>query len=208
MTKAYLRSTLKNTLAAIDKTAKWHDTYLDHILEVVINSVYYQVFEQNPRALSQYTIRYAQTPSAGQYSGYNFVLPVELVPLPDKRGGARVIIDQTDSDVYFVPITEQEYQLMKSTQTDDLVTTTPNVLYYVTGVDELTIVGMTSAIAAHTFTLDLLPAFTSITDTTEMRFPLGKDMEVIKMALEILGVVPPKDLLDNNTDTWQTKRQQ
>lgn len=200
MTKETLRSLLKNTLAQIDKTSRYHDTYLDHVLEVVINSVYFQVHAQNPVALGQYTIRYAQPITAGQYEGYVATLPVELVPLPDKRGGARVINDHTDTNIYFVPITDQEFQLMKSSQVDDITTTTPNVIYYVTGIDELLFVNMTAAIAAHTITADLIVAFTSVSDTTEVRLPYGKDAEIIKMALEMLGVVPPKDLLDNNSD--------
>ena len=201
MIKSYLRSTLKNTLAQVDETGKYHDTYLDHVLEVVISSVYYQVYAQNPRALGQYTTRYSQVATAGQYEGYVAVMPVELVIFPDKRGGVRSIIDHTNSDVYFVPITDQEYQLMKSSQVDDnLTTTTPTVIYYVTRISEVIFVNMTAAIAAHTLTYDLIPAFTSLTDTVEVRLPFGKDAEVLKMALEIIGVVPPKDLLDNNSD--------
>ena len=202
MTKAYLRSQLSNLLAKIDKTSRYHETFLDHVLETCINSVYYQVHEKNPRALGQYTIRYSQTISAMQYEGYAAVLPVELVPLPDKRGGVRSISDHTDTSIYFAPITDQEYQLMKSSQVDDnLTTTTPNVIYYVTGVDEIFFANMTATIATHTFTFDLIPAFTSIGDTVEVRLPYGKDVEIMKMALEMIGVIPPKDLLDNNSDT-------
>ena len=137
-----------------------------------------------------------------QYEGYAAVLPVELVPLPDKRGGARSINDHTDTSIYFAPITDQEYQLMKSSQVDDnLTTTTPNVIYYVTGVDEIFFANMTATIATHTLTFDLIPVFTSIADTVEVRLPYGKDVEIMKMALEMIGLIPPKDLLDNNSDT-------
>lgn len=200
MTKAALRSLLKNTLAQIDKTAKYHDTYLDHVLETCLNGVYFQVHEQNPRALGQYTWRYAQPITPGQYEGYVGVLPVELVPLPDKRGGVRLIIDHTNSNVFFVPITDQEYQLMKSSQAEGLTTTTPTVIYYFTTMSEIVFANMTAAIADHTITADLIPAFTSITDTTEVRLPYGKNIEIMKMALEIIGVIPPKDLLDNNAE--------
>lgn len=90
MTKEFLRSELRNLLASIDKVGKYHNTFLDHVLETCINSVYYQVHAQNPKALGQYTWRYAMTLTLGQYEGYVAPLPVELVPLPDKRGGARV----------------------------------------------------------------------------------------------------------------------
>lgn len=200
MTKEFLRSELRNLLASIDKVGKYHNTFLDHVLETCINSVYYQVHAQNPKALGQYTWRYAMTLTLGQYEGYVAPLPVELVPLPDKRGGARVVIDHTNPDIYFVPITDQEYQLMKSSQADDLTTTTPNVIYYVTEISQLTFVNMTAAIAAHAFTSDLIPSFTSTADNVEVRLPYGKDVEIMKMALEMIGVVPPKDLLDNNAE--------
>jgi hypothetical protein len=200
MTKEFLRSELRNLLASIDKVGKYHNTFLDHVLETCINSVYYQVHAQNPKALGQYTWRYSQIITPGPHEGYLLVLPVELVPLPDKRGGARLIIDHTNPNVFFVPITDQEYQLMKSSQADDLTTTTPNVIYYVTEISQLTFVNMTATIAAHTITVDLIPAFTSIADTVEVRLPYGKNIEIMKMALEMIGVVPPKDLLDNNAE--------
>jgi hypothetical protein len=202
MTKQVIRALLKNTLAQIDKTSKYHDTYIDHLIEQCVNSVYYQVYAQSPRALGQYTKRYTTQAiaSGGTANRYYHTLTVSLVPMPDKRGGVRSIVSSVDTDVYFVPVTDQELMLMDEAQADGLTTATPIVVYYIVRPDLIEFKNMTATIGAGTLTLDLLVCFTDLADTDEVPLPLGKNVEVIKMALEILGVVPPKDLLDNNSD--------
>lgn len=202
MTKEYLRSSLSGLLARIDKTNKYHNTFLDHILEAVINSVYYQVHAQNPKALGQYIKAYSVS-SASLVTGtgrYSLSLPTTLVPLPDKRGGVRSLRSSLGLSVYFVPVTHQELSLMEDSQSDDLITSSPSVIYYAVYENVIDFKNMTATIAAAPFYLDLLVAFTSLTDTDEVPLPYGKNTEILKMALEILGVVPPKDLLDNNSD--------
>ena len=202
MTKAFIRSTIKNLLRKIDATNKYHDTLIDHVLEEVINSVYYEIHAQTPKALGQYTKRYtAQTISAGgTASRYYHTLTATLVPLPDKRGGVRSIVASADTDVYFVPVTDQELMLMEEGTIDEIVTTSPIVVYYIVHPTLIEFKNMTSAIAAGTLTLDLLVAFTSLADTDQVPLPYGKNAEIVKMALEMLGVVPPVDLTDNNSD--------
>jgi hypothetical protein len=202
MTKEYLRSELHGLLSSIDKTGKWHPTLLDHVLESVINSVYFQVHAQNPKALGQYIKAYSVS-SALLVTGpgrYGLSIPATLVPLPDKRGGVRSLRSSLGLSVYFVPITHQELALMEDSQADNLITTSPSVIYYAVHEDVIDFKNMTATIAAAPFYLDLLVAFTSLTDTDEVPLPYGKNMEILKMALEILGVVSPKDLLDNNSD--------
>jgi hypothetical protein len=201
MTKQYIRSLLKGTLAQIDKTSRYHDTYLDHLIEQCVNSTYYQVYAQNPRALGQYTKRYrAATIAVGDMGRYVYDLTVKLVPLPDKRGGVRSIMNDTDTDIYYVPITDQEALLMTESQAYGLTTSTPRVAYYVTHPTSVEIIGLTATELYYPHSFDLLVAFTSLADTDEVPLPLGKNVEVLKMALEILGIIPPKDLLDNNSD--------
>ena len=202
MTKEYLRSRLLGLLSSIDKTGKWHPTLLDHVLEGVINSMYFQVHAQNPMALGQYTKAYSiATSTLNASTGlYEAALRAALVPLPDKRGGVRAIRSSLGLDVYFSPITHQELGLGDGSQADDLTTTTTRVVYFVTYESTLFFKNMTSTIAAAPIYLDLLVAFTSLIDSDEVPLPYGKDVEIMKTALEILGVVPPKDLLDNNSD--------
>jgi hypothetical protein len=109
-------------------------------------------------------------------------------------------VANADTDIYFVPVTDQELMLMDEAQVDSLVATTPIVVYYVVRPDIIEFKNMTAAIAEGTLTLDLLPNFTSLLDADNVPLPYGKNAEVLKMALEILGVVQPKDLLDNNSD--------
>ena len=202
MTKAYLRSQLSNLLAKIDKTSRYHDNFLDHILETCINTTYYQVHEKNPRALGQYTRRYTtQYLASGAGGRYVYALTVKLVPLPDKRGGVRNIIDEEDRDIYFVPVTDQELSLMEESQSNVLTTSSPMVAYFAVRPNMVEFEGLTATELYHTFTFDLIVAFTSLSDGDEVPLPYGKNVEIMKMALEMIGVIPPKDLLDNNSDT-------
>ena len=202
MLKKNLRATVKNLIKQIDKTATVHDTLIDHVLEEVVNQVYFEIHAQSPRTLGQYTKRYAaQTiSSGGTASRYYHTLTVALVPLPDKRGGVRSIVSSADTDMYFAPVTDQELMLMEETVADDLIVTTPAIVYYAVHPTTVEFKNMTSTVAGGTLTLDLLVAFTSLLDTDEVPLPYGKNADIVKMALELLGVIPPKDLLDNNSD--------
>ena len=188
-------------MAGIDKTSRYHETFLDHVIETCINSVYYQIHAQSPRALGQYTKRYSgQYLASGTGGRYAYALTVKLVPLPDKRGGVRNIIDEQDRDIYFVPVTDQELSLMEESQGSTLTTTTPIVAYFAVRPTIVEFEGLTSTELYHTFTFDLIVAFTSLSDSDDVPLPYGKDAEIMKMALEMIGVVPPKDLLDNNAE--------
>jgi hypothetical protein len=175
---------------------------IDHVLETCLSSIYYQVHAQNPRALGQYTKRYSsQSISTDATTGrYYYTLTIQPVTLPDKRGGVRSIFDQTDTDVYFAPVTDQELALMEESVADGLIVTAPIVVYYVVRPDRVEFKNMSAVLATHLLTLDMLPTFTDLADTDDIPLPFGKHVEIIKMALEVLGVVPPKDLLDNNSD--------
>ena len=202
MRKDYIRSLTKGILRSVDKVNKYHDTLIDHVLETSLCSVYYQVHAQAPKALGQYTKRYsAQTISTDStLTRYYHTLTIQPVTLPDKRGGVRSIVDQSDTDVYFVPVTDQELLLMDEAQADALLTTTPIVVYYVVRPDRIEFKNMSATLAAHTLTIDMIPTFTDLADTDDIPLPYGKHLEIIRSALELLGVIPPKDLLDNNSD--------
>lgn len=203
MTKEFLRSELRNLLASIDKVGKYHNTFLDHVLETCVNSVYYQVHAQNPKALGQYTKRYSlQAATSGSIDRWEYLLPVNLVPLPDKRGGVRNIrFDSNYDDYSFIPVTDQEMVLMQWSQAGAITTTTPAVMYFTVRSDKVEFRYQSATpFLTNTLQIDLLVAFTSLSDTDDVPLPYGKDVEIMKMALEMIGVVPPKDLLDNNAE--------
>lgn len=203
MTKEFLRSELRNLLASIDKVGKYHNTFLDHVLETCVNSVYYQVHAQNPKALGQYTKRYSlQAATSGSIDRWEYLLPVNLVPLPDKRGGVRNIRFESNYDDYsFIPVTDQEMVLMQWSQAGAITTTTPAVMYFTVRSDKVEFRYQSATpFLTNTLQIDLLVAFTSLSDTDDVPLPYGKDVEIMKMALEMIGVVPPKDLLDNNAE--------
>ena len=201
MLKKNLRATVKNLIKQIDKTATVHDTLIDHVLEECINSVYYEIHAQTPKALGQYTKRFqAQYLSLGVAGRYAYALTVKLVPLPDKRGGVRSIVATEDTDLYFIPVTDQELLMMPESVSDGLVTTSPVVAYYVVRPDIVEFYGLDAARLYYAYIFDLLVAFTSLADTDDVPLPYGKNADIVKMALELLGVIPPKDLLDNNSD--------
>jgi len=206
MTKQYIRSLLKNTLRQIDKTSLYHNTYLDYLLETAINQTYFEIHAQSPMALGQYTKRYAsQTVTLDATSGrYQTALTVSLVPLPDKRGGVRTIVAANDLDLYFAPMTDQELNMTpEGTEAYGITTTIPIVMGFVTRPTMIEYSGMTAGVAAGGVHLDLLVAFHSLLETDVVPLPYGQDMKIIADALKILGLVPPKDLLDNNASITQ-----
>jgi hypothetical protein len=59
---------------------------------------------------------------------------------------------------------------------------------------------MNATVAAAGVRMDIIIPFTDLALTDEVKYPYGYDIEITKTVLEILGVIQPVDLKDNNSD--------
>ena len=208
MTKAEIRSLVKNYLPKNDKTNKYHPEVIDATIERAFNQAYNKIFLKSPTELDNYTVEYTNSGNGidmqdDANSGLIYAtIPVGYVPLPDKASGVRHVYSMTiapsNSDYTdFIPMTRTEYDLMSEGVLSENVR---NKYGYVVKQDRIEIYGKAVTDVLDDLRMDILQLFREYSDTDVVNIPFGSDIELIQAVLALLGVVPPVDLKDDNAE--------
>ena len=203
MTKAELRSRVKNALIRIDKTAKYHNNVVDRAIESVINQVYGDLFKNNPGDLDDYTITVGDggTPIAVSQNAnsliYYSTLPNVIAPINDKASGVRHIYTVEEGETTFVPMSKREIDLAPNTYFGTL----SDKIGYAVRRDRVEYYGMTIAIATAGVRMDLLIPFTEFDEDDIIMLPFGQDAKIEELVLVFLRAIQDVDLADDNRDS-------
>jgi len=203
MTKAEIRSLVKNLLPKEDNTGKYHSGVIDAAIETVMNQIFYDVFARTPLDLDNYTreLGGAGTPIAVSLNSntgvYYSTIPYNYVPLPDKASGIRRVYQIADGAVAFYPMSRREVDHARG---GSYFSQASDKIGYIVRGSTIEYYKMDSTTASAGVRMDILMSFRSYLDTDKVLFPLGRENDVIKGALEMMGVIPPKDLSDDNND--------
>ena len=217
MTKAELRSLVKNALLKIDNTNKYHNNVIDHSIEHAMNQIYGDLFRNNPSDLDDYTKSYGddESPIAitlDSGTGYYYsTLPKPIVPIGDKASGVRhirgygtpVAGSYTRQDYNFVPMTRKELDLISDTYTGEYDGLSFGTIGYVVRRDKVQYYGLdatTHLIIIDTggVGMDLLVPFTAFDDTDIVMLPFGQDKKIQEMIMVFLQQIQEPDLKDDN----------
>lgn len=205
MTKQELRSIIFNHLQKLDKTAKYHNAIIDRDIEKVLGEMYLEAFKRNPLEVQRYARGYGYTVPLtisleGSTGLYYTTLPVGIVALPDKASGVRRISTPIQSGLTFVPMDQRE---MDYVMTGGNVNTVTTKIGYVVTPTRVEYYKPTGAVINSGVRMDLLPTFSSLNETDTLLIPDEKDDQgqgVVMRVLALLGVIPPVDLKDDNSD--------
>lgn len=209
MTKEELRSHIKNLIKKIDKSSDFHPFVLDATIERVLNSMITDLFLKGGQ-MEPFFKRYGDdtavavvsdltTTTISDYAtGISYsTIPVAYIPLPDKASGIRHIYTVEMSGITFYPMDAREADLVYRNTYFSKVS---NKIGYVVMRDKIEYYGMTVAVAADGVRMDIVLPFRQYADTDVVNIPGNASDELIKGVLEILGVIQPIDLKDNNTN--------
>lgn len=214
MTKAEIRSLIKNLLPKFSQGSEYHNEVIDRAIEKVINHLYYETFLKNPLALQRYTKRYGTTTTiavtldaiAGIYYS-NYPTGVNPVPMPDRASGVRRITQRAQGGIKFYPMDIREMELVMNGSYFDTIT---SKIGYVITQDRIEYYGMTAPIAAIGVRMDILCPFSDYGDTEQVNIPEMPDSQgqiFTDMVLKVLGVIVPQETVDDNLTTTNTKQQ-
>lgn len=210
MTKAEYISYIKNLLPKVDQTNKYHDNVIAMAISTAHEQLFNELYRRGEKNLDQYAIKYvmASRPASGspqesnwtyyefdEASHFDGIHPVNIDSL---SRGVRRIISQQSPSLKFRPVTHQGYEQMDSDELDYLVDV---VWYYV---DAERIMFKNGTLFTSTSTTNLvvymIPRFYDIASTETFNIPRGHGHRLMKYTLEALGVIPPKDLIADNSD--------
>jgi hypothetical protein len=207
MIKRELLSLCKNLLPREDKTNKYHDEVVAAAIGVVYANMLNDIYYENPKELDNYTTTYgvptALTVLEEASTGiYYTTLPVAYIPFRDKASGVRRIDAQTQAGNIFYPMDAREADLAFN---GSMFYQAGNKIGYVVKRTRIEYFNMTTAVETSGVRLDIVVEFSSLDEDDVVKIPHGKEKELIAGTLEMLGVIPPVDLRDNNADA---KREQ
>jgi hypothetical protein len=205
MTKAEIRSAIKNSLKRYDKTASAHDKVIDNACETVLNTMYGEVFRMSPHSLQRFCKEYGYavplTVLAEASTGiYYTTLPVNVVYIPDRSSGVRRVAPATQIGIKFYPMDQREWDLV---MVGSYVNYVKDKIGYIVTPTRVEYYGITGAIITSGVRMDVLPVFSSYADTDVVLVPEHKDengLGFIDRVVEKFRDKPAVDLLDTNKD--------
>jgi hypothetical protein len=210
MIKQEIRSLARNSLPKVDKTNRWHDRYIDAAIEKALASMYHDIFTMNPLGLQRYTKGYGYTTpivvNTQVSTGRKYcTLPESIIPLEDKSSGVRRISTPINGPFMFFPMDAREMDLVANGCYFD--TTNTKVGYIVTQT-EVEFYNIPASIVASGVRMDLLVPFSKYGEDDEVKIPEITDISgwgnktasatFMDRVMQILGVVQPVDLRDDN----------
>jgi len=204
MKKAEIRSLVRNSLPRVDKVNRYHDVYVDGVIEKVIASLYEDVWKTNPLNLQRYTMGF----------GYSVPIPVKtenstgikysdipdgMLFFQDKSSGLRRISTPLQGSFMFFPMDAREVDLVSNGSYFDTVNTKVG---YIVNQNRVEYYNMNAAIQATGVRMDAVMAFSKYLETDEVKIPEIADVRTgetfMDRVFKVLQLVKPVDLLDNN----------
>ena len=202
MTKLEYIDFIRNSLQQIDDTSRFHREQVSAALNLAVNTVFYEMYKDNPMSLERYTTVVSSTPSNAVAPGstlgrYVSTLTVDVVDLPKKAGGVIEILTGTTTTTKFVPVSTIEGEHLYGSESS----LPGNVIgYSLSGARYIEFWDMSAAEAAAGVVLRVIQQFKSYSNTDNVKLPYGQDERIIELVRQYLGVIPPKDLINDNAD--------
>ena len=206
MTRAQYIDFIRNGLPMVDQTDRFHHEQVASAINMAINTVFYEMYEQNPKkfrkSMERYTTQLRRSAAPDANTGrYVSDLLVDVVDLPKKTGGVLEVMwnynDDTTTTTDFVPVSTMEGEQLYGSESSLL----GNVIGFSwDGAQELEFWGMSAADAVNDVQIRFIKQFKGYSDSDNVLLPYGKDQLIIEKVREYLGVTPPKDLVNDNAD--------
>lgn len=201
MIKEEIRSLVRNELQKLDKTACWHDRFIDASIEKTLNEMYWDVFASDPLALQRFVKRYGYiTAILVSYENttglYYSDFPAPIVPFLDKSSGVRRISTPLQSGASFYPMDSREHDLIMSGSYTDTVTS--KIGFSVT--DRIEYFNMSASVVLSGVRMDCIVPFSAYTDEEVVLLPEIRgqgDDAFLDRVLMHLREVPEVELNEN-----------
>jgi hypothetical protein len=193
MTKKDLISFVKNSLAT-NKTSRYHENVIAYAIRMAYEQLLYDMYMMNPKNVDEYIVTLSDLVITNGDRDY-VTLSKSFIKLPGKASGVRSV---RATDAKFYPMTLQEYE-----QAEDLDIWNDGITSgYAVGQGKVYFhnlpVGWTHV--SDTIDVDIVQSFEDYDKDDEVMIPNGQAERLMELVIGFLSQVPPKNLLNNNTD--------
>lgn len=205
MTKKEHIDYVRNNLAQLDRTNKYHPNQVAFGIEQACQKIFYDLAQKSPKDLDRYSFLSKDNAIAQDTSinRYYISLADGCYDVPLKASGVLELIDPSstfaDQPTLFVPMTSIEMSQLHGLE-GTLGTSIIGYAYSQGSTSGMRI-DLFGASDQDDITVRYLKRFTDYSDTDQVNLPYGKDYDISTMVLQILANIPPKDLINDNSDT-------
>ena len=197
MTRLQFQQFIKNVLAPIDKTSRFHLENIKIACDLVYSQLMSRISDDLIGDLDLFSKEYtSQTVTLDATKNlYYTTLPANIIPIPGITSGVRHINTNQGFDLDFVPITEMEMNYMGGSVTQLMDTT---IGYWLQGTKIWYDESMTVAIAAAGVRVLLIPRFSEYSRDDVVNIPGCTDLDFIGQVIQLIAPTAPVDLRANN----------
>lgn len=194
MTKADLISFYKNSLPLPDKTGKYHDNVIAYAIRMAYEQLLHDMYMMNPNNLDEYVVTLSDVATVNGDRDYA-LLTKSFVKLPGKASGVRSV---RSSGVKFYPMTLAEYEQAQDLELWNAVGTAG----YAVGQDRIYLHNLPLgwAYVSDMIDIDIVQSFEEYASTDEIIIPNGQAERLSELVVQYLLRIPPRNLLNTNTD--------
>lgn len=213
MTKEEYIDFIRNSLPMVDQTSRFHEKQVEAAINLAVNTVFYELYESLPKNKKKAMEVYAITTSiiigaedvfVGRYKS---TLSVDVVDLPRKGSGVfdigyrQALAGVSHMKTLFVPLSPLEGDQLGRNAANRLEGALPgNVVgYAVTDPRRIEFYNFTE-IANTDYYARLIKQFKSYSSTDNVKMPYGQDERIIDLVRQYLGLIPLKDIVNDNAD--------
>lgn len=193
---------IRNSLLQVDKTSKYHPKQVGVALNMAVNSMFYELWDNNPKmfikSMERYTTVISKIPTTNATTGrYEVDIGSDVVDLKRKTGGILDIMTATTTTTIFIPVSVIEgnqFYGAESSLPDNVIG------YSWNGSQSIEFWNISAAQAAAGVVIRLIKQFHEMGDTDDVLLPYGQDERIIELVRQFLGAIPPKDIINSNAD--------
>jgi hypothetical protein len=189
---------IRNMLAPVDKTNRYHPAQIEAICDVVYAELLAASSIDDIDDLGLYTKEYInESVTLDAVRGlYYSTIPAAIVPIPGVTSGVYRINSMQSLDLDYVPTTELEmyYGDGAAAQTSDVT-----IGFWLQGTKIWYDESMTSDIAAEGVRIQVLPRFSLYAATDIVNIPKCTDTQFCQKVLQFISPTVPVDLKANNS---------
>ncbi len=207
MITSEIRSLIINQAQRLDPKARYHPRVIDAIVEGVLSEMLWELYALDPHYLQRFTVTCISDVSYEAVANlYYTILPVKIIPFPDKASGVRRVNTIAQPSMRFYPADYREMDALRSSSYFKEVT--DKILYIVTQ-ERVVYYGMTAAIAAEGVIMEVIQPFSQFDDTDTVYIPEFRDGEGMSFDDRVkrkLMNIPPVDLSEDTDETNKTTK--
>lgn len=198
---------IRNSLSMVDKTAKFHREQVKAAVNFAMNTVFYDMYLKGSKDVQKSMERYSTLVSLSVAADseltnrYTATLSVDVVDLPRVTGGVLEIMSGTlgvyNTGTTFIPVSTMTGEQMYGSESS----LPSNVIgFSFSGARQIEFWDFPAGSVGSDHRARIIQQFKSYDATDNVMLPFGKDEQIMELVRQYLGVIPPKDLVNNNAD--------